>query len=60
MRVSEVFAMGGGCDCGYGYYGGYYPDYGRWTYHYYNDYGYYGRYYGYGCSHSRGLGDVLG
>ncbi|HWR46174.1 MAG TPA: hypothetical protein VN327_00960 [Pseudonocardiaceae bacterium] len=60
MRVSEVFAMGGGRDGGDGYYGGYYPDYGRWSYYYYKDCGYYGRYYGYGASRSRDLGYVLG
>jgi hypothetical protein len=69
MKVSEVFSMGGGCgeyecghDChyGHGYYGGYYPDYGRWSYHYYN--GYYGGYYsgGYGYSRSHGLLGILG
>jgi hypothetical protein len=70
MRVSEVFSMGGGCEeysCGHGchyghggYYSGYYPDYGRWSYHYYN--GNYGGYYygGYGYSRSHGLLGILG
>ncbi len=69
MKVSEVFAMGGGggheydhdCHygCGYGGYSGYYPDFGRWSYHYYNghDYGSHG---GYGYSHSHGLLGILG
>lgn len=65
MRVSEVFAMGGnggyGCghDCGYGYYGGYYPDCGRWSYYYYEGYGYCGGC-GYGYTRSHGLLRVLG
>ncbi|MBV9161581.1 MAG: hypothetical protein JO281_08530 [Pseudonocardiales bacterium] len=69
MRISEVFTMGGGCghgcghDCsyscygGYGgyskYYNGYYPDYGRWSYHYYDGCGY-------GYTRSRGLLGILG
>jgi hypothetical protein len=62
MRVSEVFAMGGGGGRGGGYdhYDVYYPDYGRWTYHYYESYGYYYGGYGYGYSRSHGLGRVLG
>ncbi|MBV9161580.1 MAG: hypothetical protein JO281_08525 [Pseudonocardiales bacterium] len=56
MRVSEVFATGGGCGCDrnafYGYdagyqYGGYYDKHGRYTYVYYNGYNYGGyTYYG--------------
>ncbi|MGH3867493.1 MAG: hypothetical protein ACRDQ4_15400 [Pseudonocardiaceae bacterium] len=59
MRVSEIFAMGGnyGHDRNYGY--GYYPDDGRWSYHYYQSYGNYCGY-GYGYSRSHGLLGVLG
>jgi hypothetical protein len=67
MRVSEVFAMGGGCGCDhdgkyhcYGYYDAYkgdcyMPDDGRYSYTYYNGYNYGGyTYYG----HDRRLGKL--
>lgn len=69
MRVSEIFAAGGDCGrscdhgCHYVSYGGYkygeyYPDYGRWTYNYYNGRDYSSH--GYGYSRSHGLLGVLG
>ena len=73
MRVSEIFARGGGDWNGYSGYnggretyggvekpGGYYPDTGRWTYVNPNSYNYAGDGYGYGFSRSHGLDGFVG